>query len=216
MSGIKTYRGESVTVEFDPARCIHAAECVHGLPAVFDPKARPWIRPAEATAAEVRAVVTRCPTGALRLGSDAVAADEAAPAQGELRLVADGPLYLRGAIEIHEGAKAVLRETRMALCRCGASKNKPFCDNSHVAAGFKDDGVCAKVDVGPDDPAPPAGPIKLTLNQDGPVQCDGPVTLFDAFGEPVAALQQTWLCRCGGSKNKPFCDGSHKGNGFRS
>jgi CDGSH-type Zn-finger protein len=61
-----------------------------------------------------------------------------------------------------------------------------------------------------------AGPLTLTLCTDGPVQCDGPVAIFDAFGEAVTTVQQAWLCRCGASKNKPYCDGSHQAIGFRS
>jgi CDGSH-type Zn-finger protein len=60
------------------------------------------------------------------------------------------------------------------------------------------------------------GLLTLTLCTDGPVQCDGPVAIFDAFGEPAMTVQQAWLCRCGASKNKPFCDGSHKASGFKS
>ena len=117
MSRFRPYRGSELTVEYDARRCIHAAECVHGLPGVFDPKRRPWIDPDGGQAAAVRAVVSRCPTGAL---------------------VADGPLYVRGnvAVEDAEG-RSVTRDVRMALCRCGASKNKPFCDNSHVDIGFR-------------------------------------------------------------------------------
>ena len=37
------YEGRGVTVTYDAKRCIHAAECVHGLPGVFDPDAKPWI-----------------------------------------------------------------------------------------------------------------------------------------------------------------------------
>jgi uncharacterized Fe-S cluster protein YjdI len=63
---LQTYEGEEVTVTFDPIRCIHSEECVHGLPAVFDPSRRRWIRPDAASADEVVAAVARCPSGALR------------------------------------------------------------------------------------------------------------------------------------------------------
>lgn len=213
MDKIKTYRGEGITVQFDPARCIHAAECVHGLPAVFDLKARPWIQPAKASAAEVAATVARCPSGALQATRDDGQAAEAPAPHNSATLVADGPLHLRGNIELHDAKHGTTKhETRLALCRCGASKNKPYCDNSHEGIGFKDDGVCAKGELKP----LAQGPLKITLTVDGPAQCDGPLTLVDAFGETVAAVEQTWLCRCGGSQNKPYCDGSHKKIGFRS
>ena len=67
----KTYRGRDVDVSFDPEVCAHAAECVKGLPAVFDTRARPWIQPDGAPAADVVEVVGRCPSGALRIERDA-------------------------------------------------------------------------------------------------------------------------------------------------
>lgn len=213
MKEVKVYAVPGVSVRYDAARCIHAAECVHGLPSVFDLQARPWIQPHKASAAEVAAVVARCPSGALHASYDDGRAAEEAPGRNEVRMVADGPHHLRGDIEIRSDDGAVLaRDTRMALCRCGASGNKPYCDNSHVAAGFKHDGTCAAGESVPVS----AGPLVLTLCADGPVQCDGPVTVFDAFGDPVATVQQAYLCRCGASSNKPYCDGSHRAVGFRS
>lgn len=65
----KTYTGPLVNVTFDGALCEHAAECVRGMPEVFDTSARPWINPgvatAQAQADQVREVVGRCPSGAL-------------------------------------------------------------------------------------------------------------------------------------------------------
>lgn len=213
MSEVKVYKGPGVAVQFNATRCIHAAECVKGLPAVFEPQARPWIRPDKATADEVAAVVARCPTGALQARYDDGRAAEATPAGNELRIVPDGPHHLRGDIEIRDGSgKTLARETRMALCRCGASAHKPYCDNSHAGSGFKDDGACAA-----GEPVPVAtGPLSLTLHTDGPVQCDGPLAIVDAFGETITTVQQAWLCRCGASSNKPYCDGSHTAAGFRS
>jgi uncharacterized Fe-S cluster protein YjdI len=63
----KTYTGTDVDVSFDAAVCAHAAECVRGLPAVFDTQRRPWIQPDGAPADEVVEVVGRCPSGALRI-----------------------------------------------------------------------------------------------------------------------------------------------------
>lgn len=65
----KTYTGPLLDVSFDGALCEHAAECVRGMPSVFDTSARPWINPETATTAEsaeeLRVVVGRCPSGAL-------------------------------------------------------------------------------------------------------------------------------------------------------
>lgn len=65
-SARKTYRTESITVTFEAGRCLHAAECVGGLPEVFDPARRPWIQPERATAERLAEVVRRCPSGALQ------------------------------------------------------------------------------------------------------------------------------------------------------
>lgn len=211
VSQVKVYKGSGVSVQFDATRCIHAAECVRGLPAVFDPQARPWIRPGNAGADELLAVVGRCPTGALQARHDDGRTAEVAPARNELRVVADGPHHLRGDIEIRDaGGQTLARESRLALCRCGASAHKPYCDNSHAGSGFKDDGACPAGEASP----VATGPLALTLHRDGPVQCDGPLALVDAFGDHVATVQQAWLCRCGASRNKPYCDGSHKAIGF--
>lgn len=213
MSEVKVYKGQRVSVQFDATRCIHSAECVRGLPAVFDPKAQPWIRPDQAAADAVVAVVARCPTGALQARDEQGRVAESVPERNELRIVADGPHHLRGDIEVRDDGGTVLaRETRLALCRCGASGHKPYCDGSHVGSGFEDEGACRSGETVPLG----SGPLVLTLCKDGPVQCDGPVALFDAFGAPIATVQQTWLCRCGASKNKPYCDGSHQKVGFIS
>ncbi|MEV2238177.1 (4Fe-4S)-binding protein [Micromonospora sp. NPDC049891] len=65
-NGKKTYEGRSITVTFEASRCRHAAECVRGLPEVFDPGQRPWIRPDGAEAERLAEVVRRCPSGALQ------------------------------------------------------------------------------------------------------------------------------------------------------
>lgn len=67
----RTYTGPLLDVAFDGAVCQHAAECVRGMPAVFDPAARPWIDAGaaddEASAQTLREVVGRCPSGALQI-----------------------------------------------------------------------------------------------------------------------------------------------------
>ncbi|MEU4555477.1 putative Fe-S cluster protein YjdI [Micromonospora violae] len=62
----KTYEGQKITVTFEAGRCWHAAECVRGLPEVFDTGQRPWIRPDGAEAERLAEVVRRCPSGALQ------------------------------------------------------------------------------------------------------------------------------------------------------
>jgi uncharacterized Fe-S cluster protein YjdI len=135
---ILVYDGDEITVQYSVTRCIHAAECVRGLPAVFDPDRRPWIDPNAASAEEIVAVVQRCPTGALHFTRKDGGAAESEPEENTIMLVPDGPLYLRGNIEIqHPDGMVLLHDTRVALCRCGASKAKPFCDGSHTQISFQ-------------------------------------------------------------------------------
>jgi uncharacterized Fe-S cluster protein YjdI len=126
----RTYTGEHVDVSYDAKRCRHAAECLRGLPTVFDTKRRPWILPDGDEAARVVDVVARCPTGALRSHPHDVAA-EPIPDHATAEPVPGGPLLLRGDLEI-----AGAREIRAALCSCGASQNAPYCDGSGTCAGW--------------------------------------------------------------------------------
>src|SRR5688572_31622252 len=110
-----------------------AAECLRTLPAVFDTGRRPWILPDAAGADAVAAAVERCPSGALHhLRPNGPA--EAPPAENTIVPAPRNALHVRGRIQLRAGDGTVITEdTRMTLCRCGQSKNKPFCDNSHRA-----------------------------------------------------------------------------------
>lgn len=135
----KAYEGDGVTIHFEARRCIHAAECVGGLPGVFDANSRPWINAGGGTVEDIVSVVERCPTGALSYIRTDGGAAEVAPAEPTIQVVSDGPLHVRGALDVCDTDGATISVgPRVALCRCGASKNKPFCDNSHVEAGFTD------------------------------------------------------------------------------
>ncbi|HBL28154.1 MAG TPA: hypothetical protein DD490_15075 [Acidobacteria bacterium] len=215
MSQLHRYEGREGAVTFDLKRCIHAAECVRGLPAVFDSKARPWVRPDAAGAEEIAAVVARCPTGALHFEPAQRAAAEPVPAENQVTLVPHGPLYARGRIEIAAAdGTVVATDTRVALCRCGASKNKPYCDNSHGGAGFQDLGSWAKLPAQPGEPAEGA-PLRVVCLPDGPLLLQGAFTLRAAEGTEAPCTRAA-ACRCGASGDKPFCDGSHKRIGFTS
>ena len=134
------YESPDAKVTWDAIRCIHAAECVRTLPPVFDPAAKPWIRPDKADAASVADAVNRCPSGALRMQFADGTSAMAVPPDNHGRVTANGPNYLRGKLRLREG-ESVLEDTRVALCRCGASQHKPFCDNSHKKIGFVDAGT---------------------------------------------------------------------------
>jgi len=103
---------------------------------------------------------------------------------------------------------------RATLCRCGASQNKPYCDGSHVTAGFVATGEAATQTSEP--LAARDGPLSVTLITNGPMKISGNLEICTGTGRTVNRIQEAWLCRCGASGNKPYCDGTHKRTGFKS
>jgi CDGSH-type Zn-finger protein/uncharacterized Fe-S cluster protein YjdI len=216
-SKIFRYDSDAIVVTYDAGRCIHARECVHGLPAVFDPKRKPWVDPRAAKADEVARVIERCPTGALQYERKDGGPREVPPPINTVRLAADGPLYLHGKVQVNAAdGQPVTRETRVALCRCGQSALKPFCDGSHVKSGFKDPGVVSKPQVQSEPGKSGEGALTITCQQNGSYAVTGDFELRDGKGAVVASGNAAWLCRCGGSGSKPFCDGTHKKIGFKA
>jgi uncharacterized Fe-S cluster protein YjdI len=130
----KRYHGSAVEVSFDGARCRHAAECLRGLPAVFDLSRRPWILPDAADPDDVVGVVARCPTGALR--THPITSTSETPARPtEVTALAGGPVLMRGELHV-TGPGVDERETRAALCSCGSTANVPYCDGSGTCADW--------------------------------------------------------------------------------
>lgn len=135
---VRAYEGEGIIVYWEPKLCIHVANCIRGLPQTFDPEARPWIDVHAAPADEIAAVVQTCPTGALSYERTDGSPQEEPERPTMVQPRKNGPLFVRGDLEIVDGSGEVVRAaTRMALCRCGHSQNKPYCDLSHRAVGFK-------------------------------------------------------------------------------
>jgi CDGSH-type Zn-finger protein/uncharacterized Fe-S cluster protein YjdI len=217
-------------VTFDGPRCIHAAECVRGLPAVFDRNRRPWILPDGAAADAVATVIERCPTGALHYERIDGGPAEEPDAANTIRVRADGPYYVRGRLRVVTADGALVAEdVRLAFCRCGHSQHKPFCDNAHIAAGFSDPGhvkpndeINTETNTEPNTEAaaPEHRELSIKTRKHGPLRLDGPFAVIgldaQSGGEAVYRGEETVLCRCGGSATKPFCDGSHKRNGFQA
>ncbi|MEV7056558.1 (4Fe-4S)-binding protein [Streptomyces microflavus] len=134
----RSYDGEGITVSFDAHRCLHAAECVRGLPAVFEVGRKPWILPGNAPADEVADVIHRCPSGALQYHRTDGLPDEIPDVPTHVSLHPDGVLHLRGDLEVAT-PHGPHHETRLMLCGCGATGNTPYCDHS---------GACARHDQG--------------------------------------------------------------------
>lgn len=133
-----------------------------------------------------------------------------------------GPLCLTGRIRVEVGGEVVADTDDVALCRCGHSGDKPFCDGSHRRVGFDDEGVIrggrlvpgrdggGEVGEGGDEPA---GAVVIVCAADGPLLVRGPLTVVASDGATSRGVKGA-LCRCGASSTRPFCDGSHRGVGF--
>lgn len=208
---ITTYPGAEIDVFWDERLCIHQGECGKAKGGLFLSGRQPWCVPDALGRTEVKEVVERCPSGALTY-RDRSGAGEEAPPTNQIAVTYNGPLFVSGQLAI-EGAPEGMPGVafRAALCRCGHSKNKPFCDNSHETIGFRDPGAVGERGT---PLAYPRGQLTIRPLKDGPLLIAGPVTIRASSGRLAWQGTQTALCRCGESKNKPFCDGSHKASGF--
>jgi CDGSH-type Zn-finger protein/uncharacterized Fe-S cluster protein YjdI len=204
-------RGRAVAIEFDGDRCIHSRHCVLHRPDVFVPNVEgEWIRPDAATPDDVVGIAANCPSGAIVARRLDGGPDEAAPLVNTVRVLENGPLAVRATLQFR-GVSAGFRAT---LCRCGASKNKPYCDGSHAAAGFQATGEPA---TKPSEPlATRGGLLNVEPQPNGPLKLSGPVEIVSGTGRTVDRTTEAWLCRCGHSKNKPYCDGTHRKIGFQA
>lgn len=133
------YPGTSVEVHFNKLLCSHAAECGSRLSAVFDPAQKPWVQPDAGSAEDIAAVVRACPSGALRHGAPG------APPRHEVgdavRITVDrnGPYRVENIALEADNWGATQSPRKYVLCRCGLSKNKPFCDGTHRDENWRDD-----------------------------------------------------------------------------
>ena len=132
---IKEYSNDEVTVVWNPAICIHSEKCFHGLPRVFNPKNRPWININEAKAKSIIDQVGKCPSGALSI-KEANAPEEPVTRR-VIEVKKNGPYLIKETLSIKMGDGEIIERTQpTALCRCGGSSNKPFCDGTHNKIGF--------------------------------------------------------------------------------
>lgn len=140
------------------------------------------------------------------IGSNGCSVSEAA---NVLRVCPDGPNVVTGDIVV-EGRSGRRELQTAVLCRCGHSMDKPFCDGAHVRMGFADP---ARMPAGIVSARVTTGTVTIAPVPNGPNRCEGPLSIQDIDGREASATT-TFLCRCGGSRRKPYCDGTHKRNGF--
>ncbi len=211
MSGIDEYNGERITVINDGKRCIHSRYCVLNLPNVFKPNVDgPWIEPDAAGVEAAIAVITKCPSGALRYRPEGATDAEGAPGVNTIRIAEDGPLIVHAELNVGGDTSS----HRATLCRCGKSFNKPYCDRMHVKAAFKATGEPESGEA--ETLIVKNGPLTVTPTKNGPLHVQGALEICSASGRTITRTMETWLCRCGHSQNKPFCDGSHEAAGFEA
>jgi CDGSH-type Zn-finger protein/uncharacterized Fe-S cluster protein YjdI len=210
--GVDHIDGEKLTLLYEGKRCIHARFCVTGAPTVFLANVvGPWIHPDAIPVEQLVEIAHACPSGAIRYTRKDGHAGEPTPRVNLVAIRERGPYAVRGDVQL-DGAPAPFRAT---LCRCGASKNKPFCDGSHNEIQFAASGEPPST---PDTDMLPVrdGPLAIDPQLDGPLVVRGNLEITTGTGRVVARLTQAKLCRCGGSDTKPFCDGTHARIGFRS
>jgi CDGSH-type Zn-finger protein/uncharacterized Fe-S cluster protein YjdI len=216
---IEVATGTHATIHFDAQKCIHSRQCVLSHPDVFVPNVKgAWIHPDAQPLQELIRVGQNCPSGAIRVTRNADAATEGDwassdgfPMVNTVRVRENGPLAIEAELQIKGQAAPSPRAT---LCRCGLSQNKPFCDSSHVAGGFTATGEPASSEF----EALPVrnGPVNAVPIPNGPLRLTGNLEIVSGTGRTCNKVSDSFLCRCGQSNSKPYCDGSHKAAGFQA
>ena len=203
-----SFQNRTIKVSFDGNICAHAGICFGELHSVFDGDANPPINLDGASTEEVIRVVTKCPSSALTYERLDGVANEQSVTTNSATIIPNGPVAMRGQLKL--GDKEY---TRLTLCRCGQSQNKPYCDGSHKQVSFDDHQL---IDVEAPGDLPSEGVVSLKPVSNGPVLFNGTVTINKIDNSSLCQREKGAICRCGASKSKPFCDGSHKAAGFQA
>ncbi|MEA1876476.1 MAG: (4Fe-4S)-binding protein [Bacteroidota bacterium] len=149
----RDYTNGEITVFWKPDECIHATTCFMRLRKVFDPAKRPWVNMDGAPTDDIIRIVDECPTDALtwkfnnELSEEEVEKSLAkpkgeekvpTPPAAEVTIIENGPAIIKGNFKVADGmGNKIETANQIALCRCGGSRNLPFCDGSHLVNGFK-------------------------------------------------------------------------------
>jgi CDGSH-type Zn-finger protein len=133
------YDATEITVLDNRGTCCHFGNCTDHLPQVFHHEGDPFVTPEGAGADAIEEIVRQCPSGALgfiRNGTTYQGEER----EAEIYVAQNASYYVRGGIELKgEPMNAGASREHYALCRCGHSKNKPFCDGTHWWVKFRDD-----------------------------------------------------------------------------
>jgi uncharacterized Fe-S cluster protein YjdI len=137
----KKYSNGEITIIWKPSVCIHSTLCWKdptGLPEVFNPRVKPWIKPQGATTQKIIEHIKKCPSGALSFyyNNESEGSTEIT-AETKIEALVNGPLLVYGNIHIKDPKGNEVKKSNVtAFCRCGKSENKPYCDGSHVKHNF--------------------------------------------------------------------------------
>ncbi len=134
----KEYTNGEMTIVWEAAKCIHAGVCVKTLPKVYNPKGRPWINMENATTEELKGQVMKCPSGALSYYMNEEGNQESKTLETKVEVLENGPLLVYGTLKVTDkDGNMETKNKTTAFCRCGQSKNKPYCDGMHVKVDFQ-------------------------------------------------------------------------------
>ena len=135
----KNYTNGEITIKWQPAKCIHSAVCLKELPKVYNTRERPWLKIENATTDELKAQVSKCPSGALSYTMNDEENKESRSLETKVEVLPNGPLLVYGTLKVTDKEGNVqIKDKTTAFCRCGQSGNKPYCDGSHIKANFND------------------------------------------------------------------------------
>jgi uncharacterized Fe-S cluster protein YjdI len=141
METVKKYSNDDITIVWKPDLCIHSTLCWKGLINVFNPDKRPWIDPYGATTEKIIDQVEKCPSGALSYYKKGEENKQNENSQESviIEVIKDGPLMIHGNVTLKDAEGNISQKNKVcALCRCGASNKKPYCDGAHISINFKD------------------------------------------------------------------------------
>lgn len=135
------YTKDDLTVIWKPGQCIHSTLCWKGLVSVFNPKARPWVNMEGSSAERIMEQVKKCPSGALsyELNNAITETKESVDANMlNIEILKNGPILIKTECRItHSDGSTEIKQGSTALCRCGGSSAKPYCDGTHNKIGFE-------------------------------------------------------------------------------
>lgn len=144
----EAFLGLELTIYYNPTVCYSSEKCINSLPAVFKMNTGGGIDPDAEASEKIIEAIKACPSGALSFHYK-ISQQKETEQGTELRILQNGPCMINGDVTIrHSENSASVELKRCALCRCGYSENKPFCDGSHAGKGFRDDNLVRIAGIG--------------------------------------------------------------------